>query len=255
MVVQIILTPQATEILKRISGMPVLMKRAITKELNKENWKTVGHIQENRLSAVKEGPPRPVAEGILRHMSGFMKKTLNATPVREVMGTFFSSIGSNMKYAARHEFGFQGRENVKAHMRMGSRKVIVFGKRAKTKFIYQAAPVRAGFDLSTVKFRSKDLLKAAVRQQKADARVKAREVKAQAKTAFISYLDSQRSQTTVRQSTGEKSIQVRSFDRDANTPARAPIRRGIEDRMPEYIRAISEAIVNSISPSAPLPTE
>lgn len=74
---------------------------------------------------------------VLRNQTGTLRRSINQRV--EVFGrsAVVGSVGTNLSYAAAHEFGFNGPVNVKAHLRMVKK---AFGKTVKNP---QEHPVRA----------------------------------------------------------------------------------------------------------------
>lgn len=77
--------------------------------MDTRNQATKGYIQQNKLS--QKGPRT------LGVISGRLRQSASATPSKISGNVVASSLGSNVKYAAFHEFGFTGQENVRAHSR------------------------------------------------------------------------------------------------------------------------------------------
>jgi len=91
---------------------PRLVKR-IAMVHDEQNALTVGWIVRARLS--ERGPHT------LGRISSRLANTLRAAKARVSGTTVWSSIGSNVRYAGAHEFGFQGTVTVKAHTRRFAR--------------------------------------------------------------------------------------------------------------------------------------
>jgi phage gpG-like protein len=148
--------------------------RALARTTDCENQLTVAFIQENYLSFPKDGP---VQETGLRVISNRLRGSIRATPAEITADGVTSSIGSNVRYAAIHEFGFDGNEQVSAHVRRRS----------------SVQSFRFGQRLVHRKVRGAD-------------------------------------------------IEVRGFTRHMVMPARRPIGRGIEERLPAYAAAFENCI-------------
>ena len=58
-----------------------------------------------------------LTDGVLRIQTGRLSRSINQK-VEADGARVYGIVGTNVKYAARHEFGFAGAETVKAHMRM-----------------------------------------------------------------------------------------------------------------------------------------
>lgn len=100
--VKIELTPEAEKILAHVTDMPQSMMVDIAKGMQRTNLMLVSRIQAERLTG--KGP-FPVEEHRLGIQSGRLRSSLNAGPVTIGNNKVEASIGSNVKYAAIHEFG------------------------------------------------------------------------------------------------------------------------------------------------------
>lgn len=95
----------------RIDDAPERMLRAIAGALDLENELTVGHIQATKLS--RRG------RNTLGVVNNRLRSSVRPSRARIAGDKVVSSIGSNVRYAGVHEFGFSGRVTVKAHTRRG----------------------------------------------------------------------------------------------------------------------------------------
>lgn len=100
--VKIQLTEQAQKVVAGLKVMPGTVLGAVASAMGKENLLTVSYIQREHLTG--QGP-FPVEQHKLGVVTNRLRSSLNAsTPV--VQGQqVISDIGSNVKYAAIHEFG------------------------------------------------------------------------------------------------------------------------------------------------------
>ena len=55
---------------------------------------------------------------VLNNQTGRLRRSIHATDVVDKGGTVEGTVGTNVEYAAVHEYGFSGVVTVKAHMRM-----------------------------------------------------------------------------------------------------------------------------------------
>ncbi len=101
-VVKIELTPQAEKILRHMTNMPQSMLVDIAKGMQRANVLMVSRIQEERLTG--DGP-FPVEEHKLGVRTGRLGGSLRSGETMIGDSKVESSIGSNVKYAAVHEFG------------------------------------------------------------------------------------------------------------------------------------------------------
>lgn len=105
-------TETASRMLKRAFEKPVL--EGLRETMARENQFTVGHIRASRMTGLG---PFPVSEHRLGVRTNRLRNSLRATSPRVVRGSVIASIGSNVVYAAAHEYGFRGPVTVAAHSR------------------------------------------------------------------------------------------------------------------------------------------
>ena len=92
----------ASRLLQRAWQQDVL--RGVRWEMAYQNELTVGHIRKARMTG--KGP-FPVSQGRLGVRTNRLRNSLRATQPRIAGGTVVGSIGSNVVYAAAHEFGYR----------------------------------------------------------------------------------------------------------------------------------------------------
>lgn len=85
--------------------------RAVAREMDFQNNLTVAQIVQSHLSFPKHGPTQPSG---LRAQSGILRGSVRASKATSNGGNATSAIGSNVKYAAIHEFGGVIKRTVKA---------------------------------------------------------------------------------------------------------------------------------------------
>lgn len=95
-------TPAAKATLARFEQLPRRVLVGIARGLDKANQLTVGVIQRDFMSFPKSSPP--TMEG-LRVITNRLRGSVRASKAVIAGDTVTSSIGSNVKYAALHEFG------------------------------------------------------------------------------------------------------------------------------------------------------
>ena len=132
------LTPSAQAILAQIQKFPRRMQVGIVRAMNTENESTVSTTIEKRLN---ESADLPGVIKWLRRRSGKLQRSIrrgkegNISEAARIEGdTVYSSIGTNVRYAGIHEFGWTG--VVPAHIRRRFKKVSLLG---------QFAPLRRTF--------------------------------------------------------------------------------------------------------------
>ena len=88
--------------IQKARKLPAANLQATAKAMDKENQLTLAHIIRDYASFPKDGKPSPIG---LRVQSGLYRRSLRASDAIVVGQQVLSSIGSNVKYAAAHEFG------------------------------------------------------------------------------------------------------------------------------------------------------
>ena len=100
--VQITLTKEAEQIVRNLQTLPVAVMKAIAAGMDKANQFAVGRIQKDHLTGTG---PFPVELHKLGKRSSRLLGSVNASPAVVEGETVRSGIGSNVSYAAIHEFG------------------------------------------------------------------------------------------------------------------------------------------------------
>ena len=108
------LTPEAQRTMERVRQLPLIVMRGIARAMDLQNQLTIAQMTERRLSFPREGPT--TLEG-LRVITNRLRSSIRATKAVIVGDGVESAIGSNVKYAGVHEFGFSGSVTVPAHQR------------------------------------------------------------------------------------------------------------------------------------------
>ena len=191
--VQIDLPPATRTLLEQSQSWPRALSRNLVRALDLQNELTVGQIVAER--ATGKGP-FPVEEGRLGVRTGRYRRSVRPSKAVVTGTAIESAIGSNVKYAGVHEFGFSGTVQVREHRKRHAMvDLIQVGDRVLPR--WQAVGERG-------------------RQKKIASGI----------------------------------VRVRAHSVQMNIPARAPIRRGIADRLPHYRDALSTAIVATFTPQA-----
>lgn len=134
--VRIDLSPGLQRLLR--DGPAALVHPAIARAMDYENELTVGAAVRDRMSFPRTASPTP--EG-LRVQSGRLRRSLHRSRARIVPDGVLSAIGSNVRYFGPHEFGFDGRVQVRAHTRKTADRVLVPGGRAVSARVARAAGI------------------------------------------------------------------------------------------------------------------
>lgn len=100
--VKIELTEQAQSVIARLKRMPAALAPAIARGMDKANQLAIARIQSAHLTGRGPFPPPQQRLGIV---TGRLRASVNASPAQVNSDTITSAIGSNVIYAAIHEFG------------------------------------------------------------------------------------------------------------------------------------------------------
>lgn len=100
--IKIELSEEALAIVRSFQTLPDTMLGAIARAMDLENQFTVSHIQAEYLSFSKGGPPVEIG---LRVQSNRLRGSVRASKAVVSGQAVESAIGSNVEYAAIHEFG------------------------------------------------------------------------------------------------------------------------------------------------------
>lgn len=111
--IQIGLTPEALALMKRVQDVPALMQ-VVAREVDLQMQLAVEHISEYRLRG--QGP-FPVSEHRLGVRSAKLWQSLRPSKAVISGDTVVATIGTNIRYAGAHEFGFSGTVTVGGHVR------------------------------------------------------------------------------------------------------------------------------------------
>lgn len=112
------ISSNAAVALRRMRELPAQVRSSIAEAMDRENDNTVRHTIRNRLSG--KGP-FPLSQHRLGFVTRKLGQSLRATPARVNGHVVTSTIGASVKYAAAHEFGFNGRVRVRSHNRTPGR--------------------------------------------------------------------------------------------------------------------------------------
>lgn len=105
-------------ILHELDGMEASVLELAQQSIDRTNQETIGHIVEKKLSV--RGPKT------LGRVTSRLARDVNATPATVSGKEVQSSIGTDVEYAAIHEYGFKGPVAVRAHQRR--QPAWIFGK-------------------------------------------------------------------------------------------------------------------------------
>lgn len=107
--VQMLLTPDAVRRLASFRTMPERLPGVLVPIIDKRNEITTGYIQRFKMSI--RGP------NTLGVVTNRLRSSVRPSKAVAIHDRIISSIGSNVRYAGVHEFGFQGVVQVRAFTR------------------------------------------------------------------------------------------------------------------------------------------
>lgn len=118
-------TGKVEPLLELLNDMPEHAAGAVVRGISAGSQKLIGIAQKERFSGTG---PFPVSENRLGVQSGHLRRTLRASkPQADGDGKFSVLFGSNVKYFAAHEFGFDGNVSVRAASVSASTNTNAFG--------------------------------------------------------------------------------------------------------------------------------
>lgn len=123
--IHILISGPALAAIDRLGNDPQL-GAVVAREMDEQNQLAIGKITTGHLSG-------PTGETSLSVRSNTLRKSVRASKAVILGGlNVASSIGSNVRYAGIHEFGYTGDVQVGAHSRVLTKKTqVIFGKRKK----------------------------------------------------------------------------------------------------------------------------
>lgn len=122
--VRIELSREAQDLIERFGSAHHWMPPTIARTMQRENKFTVEHIQKERFGG-NNHRPFPVAEHKLGNRSNRLRGSINDSLPWISGSSVVSSIGTNVEYAASHEFGNHETVTVPAHTRRRRKSVRV----------------------------------------------------------------------------------------------------------------------------------
>lgn len=108
------LSPEAKATMASFEQAPYKIPFAIARGMDKSLPIVAGNIQANRLTGIG---PFPIEEHKLGEVTTHLRASVRWTEAKIEGETVTGSIGSNVRYAAVHEFGFEGDVEVKPFFR------------------------------------------------------------------------------------------------------------------------------------------
>lgn len=105
---------EGTTLLARMKNMPTIVRRAIMRGLDRAGALVTGQITRTRFTG--QGP-FPVSEHRLGVKTNRLRGSLRWSKAQADVERISASIGTNVKYAGVHEYGYSGSVGVRAHRR------------------------------------------------------------------------------------------------------------------------------------------
>jgi phage gpG-like protein len=157
-IVRIVIPTRIGSALKSLEEFPAHVLQAIATTLDDENQLTVGHIVQNRMTGTGPFPPE---EGKLGVRSNVLRRSIRASKASIVGSAVVSSIGTNIEYAAIHEFGgvipphdIRPRRGKALRFMIGNAVITVGKVRHPGSTIPKRAPIARGIEDRTANYRN-----------------------------------------------------------------------------------------------------
>jgi phage gpG-like protein len=224
--IDIAISKDAQALIGRITDTRGLL-RAVAREMDLQNQFTIEHISAERMRG-NNGKPFPVSDHKLGIRTSHLVKSIRASKSIINGDGITSTIGSNVKYAGIHEFGFNGSVMVAGHVR----------KRFAVREFLGAQKTAPVFKPSATTRRRGESNEAFF------ARAKSREDFARRRfdEKLNAFNFENRDSRVIRRKVRVGDQNVKTHQRKVNMPARAPFRFGLQDRS----QAIGDALNKSI---------
>jgi phage gpG-like protein len=210
--IKIGLSPRARALLAKTEKLPAAVPQAVARTMDRQNELMVGRINREKLS--RRG------QMTLGVVTGRLRRSLRPSKASIAGNTVTSAIGTNVEYAAVHEFGFNGEVAVKAHRRKGG-----MGDR---------------FALGSRSVNRMQALKLGILSERQVGEI------ARSSTSFGVGSQYSFSKTKAIQVASGYAL-VHAHTRKMNIPARRMIASGIEENAEKYSAALSRAIVEVLT--------
>ncbi|MGD9613834.1 MAG: HK97 gp10 family phage protein [Alphaproteobacteria bacterium] len=134
------------EIIARLDRMPDSIRESMAKEMQRWGFRLQRNVQKDKLSGQ-----------VLKVRTGVLRSSINLK-VDDAPDRITATVGTKVAYARVHEFGFRGKQSVRAHLRKVTR---LFGK-----------PVTATLNIKAhtrnVKFPERSFLRSALKELEPD---------------------------------------------------------------------------------------
>lgn len=94
------------KVTERLAALPDRIIPAVSARLQAAAYQLEADVKANKLTGQ-----------VLHVRTGRLRRSIHAADVKVSDGKISTTVGTNVEYAARHEYGFHGEETVKAHVR------------------------------------------------------------------------------------------------------------------------------------------
>ena len=97
----------ADKVLANMAGIFPRVRAAAKRSITRSLLELVAEVKSNKLSGQ-----------VLRNRTGRLRRSIHSSGVKDSGSEISGVVGTNVEYAAAHEYGFTGTVTVKAHMRI-----------------------------------------------------------------------------------------------------------------------------------------
>ena len=114
---QILVSMRAEALLARLAGTGDRLQSGMRRAVERLSIIVQGGVKEDKLTGQ-----------VLHVRTGTLRRSINRKITEDSSGVF-ATVGTNVKYAAAHEYGFDGEVTVKAHTRRAQQQMALKGKK------------------------------------------------------------------------------------------------------------------------------
>lgn len=114
---QIVVSMRAEALLARLAGTGAALQSGMRRAVERLSIIVQGGVKEGKLTGQ-----------VLHVRTGTLRRSINRRITEDSSGVF-ATVGTNVRYAAAHEYGFDGEVTVKAHTRRAQQQMALKGKK------------------------------------------------------------------------------------------------------------------------------
>ena len=118
---QLIVSMRAETLLARLAGTSDRLQAGMRRTVERLSIIVQGGVKEGKLTGQ-----------VLHARTGTLRRSINRVVTEDASGVF-ATVGTNVVYAAAHEYGFDGIVNVRAHTRRAREQMALRGKKRPSK--------------------------------------------------------------------------------------------------------------------------